>query len=139
MPVLQQAILRREDEELARRSTKEVIEDHIRLRVAGQLDEDLRRNYTENAVLLTEDGSAWDREALRHMVSRLYSPGLSYEMNSLQVHGDAGLLVWKACWREFSVVSGVDSFVVNGGKIQRHMSHYRLLQHNPANSGSVDL
>ena len=32
------------------RSAEEVFEDHLRLRVAGSLEEDLRRNYAEDVV-----------------------------------------------------------------------------------------
>jgi hypothetical protein len=115
-----------EDDQLAIRSTREVIEDHIRLQIAGQLDDDLRRNYAESAVLLTERGCAWNRDLLRQHVSLLYPLALggSYEVNALQVHGDTGMLVWKARFPAFSVDRGVDSFVVTDGKIRMQTSYY---------------
>ncbi len=47
-----------ENEDLTFRSTREVIEDHIRLQIAGQFEEDLRRNYAEDVVLLTDEWAA---------------------------------------------------------------------------------
>ena len=38
------------------RSTSEVFEDHLRLRAAGALEQDLARNYSEGVVLIHEFG-----------------------------------------------------------------------------------
>lgn len=38
------------------RSTREVLEDHLRLRREGDLEEDLARNYAEDVVLLCKHG-----------------------------------------------------------------------------------
>lgn len=61
--------------ELTARSTKEVIEDHIQLQIAGQLEEDLHRNYDTDAVLLTEFGhfrghAAWRTHLDRDSIGR---------------------------------------------------------------------
>lgn len=125
MQVQKQTVSWGEDENLASRSTREVIEDHIRLQVAGQLDDDLRRNYAEDAMLLTERGCARHREALRREMAPLYprSFGASYEVSALRVHDEIGLLIWNARLPTFSVDCGVDSFVVTGGKIRSQTSY----------------
>lgn len=41
---------------LNRRSAREVLEDHLRLAQAGELEEDLRRNYAPDVVLLCRSG-----------------------------------------------------------------------------------
>jgi hypothetical protein len=120
-----------EDEELTSRSTREVIEDHIRLQITGQIEEDLERNYAEDVVLLTESGRhVRGHDAVRRAASRLYrhGPGSCYEMVGLQVHGDYGLLLWKASTPDYAVDCAADSFVVVNGKIRMQTSHYEVLE-----------
>jgi hypothetical protein len=38
------------------RSTKEVFDDHLALRAAGQVDLDIERNYAHDVALITLDG-----------------------------------------------------------------------------------
>lgn len=120
-----------ENEDLSFRSTRQVIEDHIRLQIAGQLDEDLRRNYAPEVALLTGSGDQLrGYEAVRNAASRLYQhgPGSCYEMVALTVNGDYGLLIWKASASDYVIDCAADSFVVVDGKIHMQTSHYKLLE-----------
>lgn len=47
------------------RTPKEVFEDHVRLRLEGKLEEDLRRNYSEEVLLLTVNSKAVGHDAIR--------------------------------------------------------------------------
>ena len=38
------------------RSTREVIESHLQRRLDGNVDEDLRQNYSEDVLLLSAEG-----------------------------------------------------------------------------------
>lgn len=53
------------------RSPEEVFEDHLRLRLEGNIEEDLRRNYSEDVVLLTVNSNAKGHDALRVSAARL--------------------------------------------------------------------
>jgi hypothetical protein len=120
-----------ENEDLTFRSTRQVIEDHIRLQIAGQFDEDLRRNYAQDIVLLTESGrEVRGYEAVRNAASRLYQhgPGSCYEMVALTVIGEYGLLIWKISAPDYVIDGAADSFVVVNGKIRMQSSHYKLLE-----------
>lgn len=106
-----------------------MIEDHIRLRITGHLDEDLQRNCAPDVALLTETGSQpCGHDAVRGASSHLYrhGPGSGYEMVSLRVHGDFALLLWKANGPDYAVDCAADSFVVADGKIRMQTSHGRL-------------
>lgn len=139
MQVGQQTAWRGEDEDLARRSPREVIEDHIRLQVAGELEHDLRRNYAEDAVLLTGSGCLRTREDLRRSMAVLYcrSSGTFFELSPLRIHDDTAMVVWKARSPAFSIDGAVDSFVVRDGKIRVQTSHYAIFWQSPANEGSA--
>lgn len=120
-----------ENENLTFRSTRHVIEDHIRLQIAGQFDEDLQRNYAQDVVFLTEyDRPARGHDAVRKAASRLYrhGPGSCYEMVALTVNGEYGLLIWNVNAPDYAIDCAADSFVVAGGKIRMQTSHYKLLE-----------
>lgn len=114
---------------LTGRSTRQVLEDHLRLRAAGEFEEDLRRNYAEDVVLLTENSILRGQDALRTSKDRLHRqlPGARYEFTARQVAGDYALLIWQARSDHCQVDCGADSFVITGGKIRMQTVHYRLL------------
>ena len=47
------------------RSTAQVLEDHLRLRQAAQLDMDLEQNYASDVILLCDHGAFKGRDAVR--------------------------------------------------------------------------
>jgi hypothetical protein len=115
-------------DELAARPAKDVIEDHIRLLIAGQLEEDLHRNYATDAVLLTDAGAFRGHAGWRANTASLYRPvsGAFYEITALQAQDNYVLLVWKAGAADDRVDCAVDSFVVVDGKIRMQTSHARI-------------
>jgi hypothetical protein len=71
------------------RAAAEVFEDHLRLRVAGELEEDLRRNYADDVTLLCEYGALHGRDALRESAERLglQLPDAQFEFTAQHVAG----------------------------------------------------
>ena len=122
------------ENQLTARSTKEVIEDHIQLQIAGQLEEDLHRNYDAEAVLLTEFGHFRGHAAWRTHLDGLYrvAEGGYYEILSLQARGDYALLVWKAGASGYVMDCAADSFVVKDGKIHMQTTRTPLTQSEAA-------
>ncbi len=116
-----------------KRGTEEVFEDHLRLRLDGRLEDDLRHNYSEDVVLLTSNSNRRGHDALRISAKRLSEqlPGADYEFIAKQVNGPYALLVWSAKSDGCTVRVGADSFVIEGGKIVMQTIHYGLLP--PAN------
>lgn len=53
------------------RTARDVFEDHLRLRASHDLDEDLRRNYAEDIVVLTINSALHGREEVRYSAARL--------------------------------------------------------------------
>lgn len=110
------------------RSTQDVFEDHLALRLAGDLDTDLRRNYADDVVLLTVNSNLQGHEGMRLSAGRLKEqlPDARFEIVSKQVRGEYAFLVWRAQSGRFDAVDGADSFVVRDGKIVFQSIHYRL-------------
>lgn len=53
------------------RSAAEVFEDHLRLRLDGELETDLRRNYAEDVVRLTVNSCFIGHDGMRRSAKRL--------------------------------------------------------------------
>ena len=110
------------------RSAEEVFEDHLRLRMAGGLEEDIRRNYAEDVVLLTVNSNARGHDAIRMSAQRLRDqlPDARYEFLAKQINGPWVLLIWRGWSSRFNATEGADSFDIRNGKIRFQSIHYRL-------------
>jgi hypothetical protein len=111
------------------RTTSEVFEDHLRLRQSGDLEEDLRRNFAEDVVLLTGNSNERGHAAIRVSFRRLREqmPDGRFQYLARQVSGPYALLIWKGRSSRFDVYDGADTFVIEGGKIRLQTIHYRLV------------
>jgi len=118
------------DEKARSRSTEEVFEDHLRLRREGRLEEDLRRNYAEDVVLLTCNSNLTGHDAIRYSARKLHKqlPEGHFDFISRQVHGKFALLIWRAKSPRFDAIEGADTFVIEDGRICLHTIHYGLVR-----------
>src|SRR5687767_6607288 len=101
------------------RHTREVLEDHLRLRSVGDLDMDLKRNYADDVVVLCELGALKGRDAIRRSARHLglQLPDAEFQFPTKLVEGEHAFVVWKARSERFEVDDGADSFVIRGGRI----------------------
>ncbi|YCI07091.1 nuclear transport factor 2 family protein (plasmid) [Ensifer sp. D2-11] len=111
------------------RSTSEVFDSHLNLRINGDLERDLVENYSEKVVLLTVNSNMSGHDAIRASAARLGEqlPGARFEFVAKQVNGRYALLIWRATSQRFDAVEGADSFVIKAGKIVFQSIHYRLV------------
>lgn len=117
---------------MALRSTQAVIEDHLQLRAAGDLETDLKRNYADQVVLLCKQGVFHGCNQVRQSAHRLglQLPEAHFEYLSCQIEGEWGFLEWRAESEEICAEDGADSYVVRDGLIIAQTIHYRLVQKN---------
>jgi len=117
-----------EKEEPMTRSTREVFEDHLRLRSQGRVEDDLVRNYADNVALLCEFGPMVGRDSVRKSARRLglQLPEAEFEFPTKVVDGEYAFLVWTARSQDFAVEHGADSFVIRDGRIVMQTIFYRL-------------
>lgn len=113
---------------MTERTTREVLEDHLRLRQQGDLATDLERNYAESVVLLCKSGVFRGRDAIRASAHdlRLQVPNAHYDYLTCEVEGAYGFLEWRAQAENRRAESGADSYVVLGGRIVMQTIHYAL-------------
>lgn len=80
------------------RSTLEVFEDHLRLRLEGKTEEDIQRNYTDDVILLSKTETEQGKETLRRWADDLSHelPEAKFEFVAKQVNGEYAFLQWRA-------------------------------------------
>lgn len=115
---------------MATRASEEVLKDHLRLREHGNLEQDIRRNYAPDVVLLTPTGSFHGHNGVRESAQLLYEaikdPD-SYEYESIVCDDRVALLEWSAQTEEMKISDGVDTFLIEDGKILVQTIRYTVV------------
>jgi ketosteroid isomerase-like protein len=101
-------------------STQSVIEHHLGAIGNWNLSEILS-DYSEDSVLLTQDGALRGLTAIRGMLENLHaivaSPGFTFELKHQTTEGEVGYVVWRAESDTVDIPLGTDTFIVRDGKI----------------------
>lgn len=114
---------------MAARSTREVLAGHLHQSVAGDVETDLQRNYSRDAVVLVGFGVFRGHEGLREANRLLQAqlPGATYEYRTPLESGEIAFLEWSAHSDSAHVEDGADSYHVRDGRIQVQTIHYTLI------------
>ena len=112
------------------RSTREVLDAHLRLRQEGATAEDVARHYAEDVVMLSAMGVHRGREGVCYLAGILSEqlPNASFTYRTLQVDGEYAFLEWTARADGARVKDGADSFVVRDGRIVMQSIHYTVVR-----------
>jgi hypothetical protein len=123
-------------DELGRRSAREVLDDHLNIANAWVdvpleevLAEDLRRNVSEDIVILSNRGTFRGHEGVRELAQMLAEElpeHAAFEYTYVAAEESVGLLEWTYDDSTVRVRDGVDSYVIENGKIVAQTIHYTL-------------
>jgi hypothetical protein len=124
-------------ENLSARTTQEVLDDHLKLDEhfgeAWQriVDEDIRRNVSEDIVVLINRGTFRGHEGVREL-ARMLGEELpehrAFEYTYIAVEGRMAFLEWAYEDASVRVRDGADSYLIEGGKIVAQTIHYTVEQ-----------
>lgn len=118
-----------DEQDLATRMIREVLDDHLACREAGDLERDLERNYDDDVAMLTPMGASQGKDGVREAATRLYEAVKhtdGYEYTSI-VHNDrVALLEWRCTGEAMTIDNGVDSFLIENGKIRVQTIRYTV-------------
>lgn len=100
------------------RSTIEVFQSHLQLRMNKKVEEDLAQNFSPDVVLLTMDGEFSGHDGVRQSNKLLEkrTTGATYHYLHQSVQGEMAFLVWSAVEDETEVYRGADSFLIKKRK-----------------------
>lgn len=111
------------------RSTTEVFESHLTKRLPGDIDSDIKTNYSKDVVFLTGTGSYEGLDGVRQSADELANylgPASQFTYNHTSVVGKFAFLEWTATAKNKKVYDGADSFVIEDGKIIFQSIHYTV-------------
>src|SRR5688572_3937146 len=131
------SISRGEARKLANRTTEEVFLDHLELRKAGRLEDDIARNYDERVQIISNVGTFFGHDGVRHSarILRLLLPTLKYKFDSLLIHKNVAFEEWEAEASEVEVHNGIDAFVISKGRITIQTIWYESVPRVPEGGG----
>jgi hypothetical protein len=115
---------------MSHRSTREVLDDHLRLAREWDLEMDLERNFSEDVVLLTSFGVYRGIEGVRENFRLLAEqlPGGRWTYRTVMAEGEMGFLEWTGeADNGARVEDGADSYLIRGGRIRAMTIHYTVL------------
>jgi hypothetical protein len=111
----------------AQHSAGDVLQDHLRLREAAELEEDLRRNYATHVVPLSARGVLRGHEGVRTPAAFLYeaAAGHDYRYHLTDADDRMAMLEWSATGRLRSSSRQRGSEPDQGRAHIRHVSEVR--------------
>jgi hypothetical protein len=126
-------------EDLSSRTAQEVLDDHLNLAenwggergFESGLEEDLRRNTSEDIVILINRGTFRGHEGVRqlaHMLREELPEHRSFEYTYTAVEGRMAFLEWAYEDYNVRVRDGADSYLIEKGKIVAQTIHYTVEQ-----------
>jgi hypothetical protein len=106
--------------DLSKRTTEEVFLDHLELRKFGRLEQDIKRNYDEHVLIVSNVGTFYGHDGVRHSAHllRLLLPTIKYKFDTLLIRGQIAFEEWEAEASRVEVHHGIDAFVISDGKIK---------------------
>tara|TARA_Y100001934_G_C11724339_1_gene482777 strand:+ start:85 stop:528 length:444 start_codon:yes stop_codon:yes gene_type:complete len=99
--------------------TEKVLKHHLEAFGAGDVEEILK-DYTEDSVVITQDGAIRGIEELRELFTGLTTslpPGSRFVMLKQVVEGEYAYIVWSAGSAKMTIPFGTDTFRIVDGKI----------------------
>jgi hypothetical protein len=112
------------------RSSRQVLDDHLRRAAAWDFETDLAANFSEDIVLLTSYGIFRGLSGVREKVQLLaeHLPGGRWTYQNIMVEGEMGFLEWTAVADNGArVEDGADSYLIRNGRIRAMTIHYTVL------------
>ena len=73
--------------DLTKRATEEVFLDHLELRKQGRIEDDIKRNYAEDVMIVSNVGTFYGHDGVRHSASLLHLllPTFNYKFDTLLI------------------------------------------------------
>lgn len=126
-------------EDLSARSAREVLDDHLNIAqewtgeedIEAIVQEDLRRNVAEDIVILINRGVFRGHDGvmeLARMLGEELPEHNAFDYTFVAAEGKVALLEWAYEDATARVRDGVDSYVIEGGKIVAQTIHYTVEQ-----------
>lgn len=100
--------------------TEKTLIHHLQSIGEGDID-GILSDYTEDAILITPDGTLRGHDEIRPLfekfVSDILPVGSDFEISQQIIEGEVAYIVWSAESPGYKIPIGTDTFVIRDGKI----------------------
>lgn len=110
------------------RTPTEIIESHLNKRIKGDLEADIKENFSTEIVILSSYGIFNGHEGIRASSAKLKQliGDSVFEYRRVLIEKNYALLEWQAEAEDKEVRDGVDSFTIKDDKIVFQAIHYTV-------------
>jgi|SRR5690625_473577 len=111
-----------------KRTPTEIIQSHLNKRLNGDLENDIKENFSENIIILSAYGIFKGHEGIRASsaeLNRLLGDSI-FKYRRVLIEDNYALLEWQAKSADREIKDGVDSFVIENEKIVFQAIHYTV-------------
>jgi hypothetical protein len=119
------------------RTTRDVLDDHLARRSAGDLEGDLCTNYDPDVMILHAGGALRGYDGVRDLNRQLsrYRATNSFQCHRLLTSGELGVVEWSGLGGRTDTLTleGMESFIVRDGRIVAQTVHYSIIDQPLAN------
>lgn len=108
------------------RTTTEVIQDHLKRRLDGDIEGDIKNNFDKEVIVISSFGTYLGHDGVRESAEKLQKMvgEAAFVYNQTRIEKNYALLEWSAESENRRVCDGADSFVVTDGRIVMQSIHY---------------
>ena len=110
------------------RSTEEVFKSHLRERERGDLESDIRQNYAQDVVVMSNFGIFHGHGGVRQSVAILHQQlpsGRHYTFVQTLTDQSIAFEKWDGSSSRMQVKNGGDFFIIKDGLIQLQLIYYK--------------
>jgi len=111
------------------RTPSEIIESHLHKRLVGDLETDIKENFSNDIIILSSYGIYKGHQGIRASsaeLNRLLGSDAVFEYKRVLIEGNYAFLEWQADSKDKIIKDGVDSFTIEKEKIVFQAIHYTV-------------
>ena len=114
------------------RTTREVLESHLKYRDTGNIDKDLQENFASDVVLFTNKGKFYGHEGIKYfkdlLVQETQTENYIYPLKLID--GPYAYIEWRTNNSANLVKDGADTFFIKNDQIVMQTIRYTILSNN---------
>lgn len=111
------------------RTPTDIIQDHLMKRLEGDIEADIRTNFSPEVIILSSYGVFRGHDGVRQSAAQLQRlmGDAVFAFNHTVIEKNFGFLEWSGRSKDKQVCDGADSFVIKDEKIVLQTIHYSAL------------
>ncbi len=110
------------------RSTKDVFESHLLMRLNWEDEPDIKKNYSPECIIITSEGIFYGYDGVMSVLDTLNKKmqDADFLYTTKRYAGDIAFLEWQAEGDDYYIDDGTETFYIHNGLICAQTIHYTV-------------